>query len=139
MRVEPRLMPRAEKRVIEYFVSTQILQSILDLLHAAGKTERSELNAYACAYAVLDSCSEQFYGGVRKHFAHAQTVPLPYEASMCTTWYYIYKVQSIKIAKLTDETEKYIHPVQILPHVHQQTSDSRSFGSNIVMKKSEWH
>ena len=25
-------------------------------------------------YAVLDSCSEQFYGGVRKHFAHAQTV-----------------------------------------------------------------
>ena len=67
-------MPRAEKRVIEYFVSTQILQSILDLLHAAGKTERSELNAYA--YAVLDSCSEQFYGGVRKHFAHAQTVDL---------------------------------------------------------------
>ena len=65
-------MPRAEKRVIEYFVSTQILQSILDLLHAAGKTERSELNAYA--YTVLDSCSEQFYGGVRKHFAHAQTV-----------------------------------------------------------------
>ena len=47
---QPRLMPRAEKRVIEYFVSTQILQSILDLLHAAGKTERSELNAYAyCA------------------------------------------------------------------------------------------
>ena len=65
-------MPRAEKRVIEYFVSTQNLQSILDLLHAAGKTERSELNVYA--YAVLDSCSEQFYGGVRKHFAHAQTV-----------------------------------------------------------------
>ena len=74
-------MPRAEKRIIEYFVSTQILQSILDLLHAesildllhaAGKTERSELNAYV--YAVLDSCSEQFYGGVRKHFAHAQTV-----------------------------------------------------------------
>ena len=62
-------MPRAEKRVIEYFVSTQILQTILDLLHAAGKTE---LNAYA--YTVLDSCSEQFYGGVRKHFAHAQTV-----------------------------------------------------------------
>ena len=60
-------MPRAEKRVIEYFVSTQILQSILDLLHAAGKTERSELNAYT----VFDSCSEQFYGGVRKHFAHA--------------------------------------------------------------------
>ena len=69
---QPRLMPRAEKRVIEYFVSTQILQSILDLLHAAGKTERSELNAYA--YAVPNSCSEQFYGGVRKHFAHAQTV-----------------------------------------------------------------
>ena len=56
----------------EYFVSTQILQSILELLHAAGKTEHSELNAYV--YTVLDSCSEQFYGGVRKHFAHAQTV-----------------------------------------------------------------
>ena len=53
-------------------LSTQILQSILDLLHAAGKTERSELNVYA--YAVHDSCSEQFYGGVRKHFAHGQTV-----------------------------------------------------------------
>ena len=65
-------MPRAEKRVIEYFLPTQILQSILDLLHAAGKTERSELNAYV--YAVLDSCSEQFYGGVWKHFVHAQTV-----------------------------------------------------------------
>ena len=40
---QPRLMPRAEKRVIEYFVSTQILQSILDLLHAAGKTERKRV------------------------------------------------------------------------------------------------
>ena len=70
MRVgQPRLMPRAEKGVIEYFVSAQILQSILHLLHAAGKTD-SALNA--CA--VLDSRSEQFYGGVRKHFAHAQTV-----------------------------------------------------------------
>ena len=28
---QPRLMPGAEKRVIEYFVSTQILQRILDL------------------------------------------------------------------------------------------------------------
>ena len=41
-------------------------------LTRCGKTERSELNAYA--YTVLGSCSEQFYGGVRKHFAHAQTV-----------------------------------------------------------------
>ena len=68
---QPRLMPRVERRV---FVSMQILQSILDLLHAAGKTERSELNAYA--YTVLES--EQFDGGVRKHFAHAQTVYTPF-------------------------------------------------------------
>ena len=42
MRVDqPRLMPRAKERAIECFVSTtdmQILQSILDLIHAAGKT-----------------------------------------------------------------------------------------------------
>ena len=42
-------MPRAEKRVIECFVSTtdvQILQNALDLVHTAGKTERSELSVY---------------------------------------------------------------------------------------------
>ena len=71
-------------------MSTQILQSILDLLHAAGKTERSELNAYA--YAVLDSCSEKFYGGVRKHAQTVYTRPSPffwegpgYEAKMQAT------------------------------------------------------
>ena len=50
MRVgQPRHMPRAEKRVIECFASTtdaQILQSILGLVHTAGKTERSELSVY---------------------------------------------------------------------------------------------
>ena len=73
------LMPRAEKRVIECFVSTtdaQILQSILDLVHTAGKTECSELSVRM--RTLLDSCTEQFtvvYGHISR--MHRQCIPGP--------------------------------------------------------------
>ena len=66
MRGQPRLTPRAEKRVIECFVSTtnaQILQSILDLVHTVGKTERSKLSVYVCVRC-LTRAPNNFYGNI---------------------------------------------------------------------------
>ena len=70
----PSLMPTAEKRLIECFVSTtdtQILQSIFDL--TVGKTEHSELSMYVHTRTLLDSCTEQFTV-VYRNISHMHSV-----------------------------------------------------------------
>ena len=80
MRVgQPRLTPRAEKRVIECFVSTtdaQILQSILDLVHTAGKTEHSELSVYVCVRC-LTHAPNNLYGNISRMCKQCIPGPLP--------------------------------------------------------------
>ena len=79
---KPRLMPRAENRVSECFVSTtdaQIVQSILDLVHAAGKTDRSELSVYVCVRCL--TCAPNnftvMYGNISRMCKQCIPGPLP--------------------------------------------------------------
>ena len=79
---QPRLMPRAEKRVIECLVSTtdaQILQSNLDLVHAAGKTECSKLNVYVrvCCLTCAPHNFTVVYGNISRMRKQCIPGPLP--------------------------------------------------------------
>ena len=65
MYASPGSCQELKNRPLNVSTDAQILQSILSLVHAAGKTDRFEL----CWRTLLDSCTEQFYSGVRKHFA----------------------------------------------------------------------
>ena len=74
MRVgQSRLMPRAERRVIECFVwrADPAKHSRCRTRCWQNRTLRTKC---VNMRTLLDSCTEQFYGSVQKHFVHAHTV-----------------------------------------------------------------